>query len=92
MTKSDPYHNEYECPNDACGEWVSVPLPLAKYVMCPACKARLQINVDAEFYGGMWHDRTELSLCDPEREHKEAMLKHGLDWIAKNGRGTDATS
>jgi hypothetical protein len=77
MTPSDPYHNTYECPE--CSDDVSVPLPLPKFVMCPACKARLQINVDAEFYGGMWHDRTELDFADepdPERDHMQRMINH----------------
>jgi hypothetical protein len=75
MTKSDPYHNEYACPN--CEADVSVALPVAKYATCDECKTKLEIHPDADFEDGMWHDRTTLSIVDPEREHKERMVKYG---------------
>jgi hypothetical protein len=93
MTKSDPWHNSYECP--VCDEWVPIALPMAAYATCPGCKRKLKVMVDAEFDENGWHDRTELDFADepdPDREHKERMLRHGLDWIAKNVGGTDATS
>jgi hypothetical protein len=74
MTRSDPYHNDYPCPG--CEEDVSVPLPPPKYVTCPECHAKLEINVDAEWFDGMWHDRTSLSLVDPEQEHIKRMVDH----------------
>ena len=79
MTKSDPYHNEYECP--VCDEWVPVALPMAAYATCPGCKRKLKVMVDAEFDENGWHDRTELDVADdtnpdPEREHMKRMLKH----------------
>jgi hypothetical protein len=76
MTKSDPDHNEYECPVDDCGEWVSVALPVSKYVTCPSCNTKLEIHPDAEFFDEHWHDRTHLSVVDPEREHMKKMLNH----------------
>ena len=76
MTVSDPWHNEYECPVDECGEWVKVPLPLSAYVTCPSCHTKLEIHPDYEFEDGMWHDRTTLSVVDPEREHMKKMLNH----------------
>ena len=76
MTKSDPNHNEFECPN--CDEWIQVPLPSAKYVDCPWCKKTLEIMVDAEWFDGMWHDRTELSIVDDETAHKLRMLEHAM--------------
>jgi hypothetical protein len=76
MTKSDPDHNEYECPVDECGEWVSVALPVSKYVTCPSCHTKLEIHPDADWFDGMWHYRTTLSICDPEREHMERMVEH----------------
>jgi DNA-directed RNA polymerase subunit RPC12/RpoP len=80
MTKSDPYHNDHECPQ--CGDTVLVPLPYPKYVDCQECKSKLEIHPDAEFEDGLWHDRTELSIVDPERDHMKTMLqfakeKHG---------------
>ncbi len=74
MTKSDPWHNEYECPN--CDEWIAVPIPLAAYVNCPECKAKLEIHPNADWFDGFWHDRTTLSIVDPEREHMKLMLEH----------------
>jgi len=74
MTRSDPYHNSYECPE--CSDDVEVPLPLAKYVTCPTCKSKLEIHPDADWFDGMWHDRTELSVVDPERDHMRRMLDH----------------
>jgi hypothetical protein len=44
----------------------------------------LNINVDAEFDRGMWHDRTELSVVDPEREHMKTMLEHAKSREAQN--------
>lgn len=77
MTKSDPWHNHYECP--VCDEWVPVALPMAAYATCPGCKRKLKVMVDAEFDENGWHDRTELDVADepdPEREHMKRMLKH----------------
>lgn len=74
MTKSDPYHNFYSCPN--CEADVEVALPLAKYATCAECKTKLEIHPDAEFEDGMWHDRTVLSIVDPEREHMKRMVAH----------------
>lgn len=79
-------YNTYSCPN--CEDDVEVPLPVAKYATCESCGTKLEIHPDAEFDEDGWHDRTHLSVVDPEQEHKEAMLKHGLDWIAKNVGGT----
>jgi hypothetical protein len=76
---SDPYHNEYECPADDCGEWVPVPLPMAAYVTCPGCKRKLKVMVDAEFDENGWHDRTELDVADepdPERDHMKRMVAY----------------
>lgn len=79
MTKSDPWHNSYTCPN--CEEDVPCALPLAKFVECPECKTKLEIMVDAEFDNGSWHDLTKLSIaedscpeCRSDREHKQRMI------------------
>ena len=69
--------NTYSCP--ACEDDVEVPLPLAKYVTCESCKTKLEINVDADFEDGHWHDLTTLSVVDPDREHKERMLHGWMD-------------
>ncbi len=66
--------NYYECPE--CDEWVSVPLGPPKYVTCSHCKSRLEIHPEADFSDNMWHDRTTLSVVDPELEHMKAMLNH----------------
>lgn len=62
----------YECPN--CSEDVAVALPPAKYVDCHSCHSKLEIHPDADFFDGMWHDRTTLSVVDPEREHMKRMF------------------
>jgi DNA-directed RNA polymerase subunit RPC12/RpoP len=72
MTKSDPWHNQYTCPN--CEADVSVALPVARYATCPECHFKLEIHPDAEFEDGHWRDRTELSVV--EREHMKKMLRH----------------
>ncbi len=66
--------NTYSCPN--CEADVSVALPLAKYAECLECKTKLEIHPDADFEDGMWHDRTTLSIVDPQREHMKVMLEH----------------
>jgi hypothetical protein len=66
--------NEYSCPN--CEEDVSVPLPASKYVNCGHCKTKLEVHPDAEFYDGLWHDLTTLSIVDEEREHMKRMVAH----------------
>jgi hypothetical protein len=71
-------YNEYPCPN--CEEDVRVPLPPSKYATCPGCKKTLEIHPDAEFEDGLWHDRTTLSIVDPEREHMKRMLRHLHDY------------
>jgi DNA-directed RNA polymerase subunit RPC12/RpoP len=71
--KPEPY-NDYPCPN--CEADVRVSLPAAKYAECEECGAKLEIHPDAEFYDGMWHDLTELSVVDPGEEHRRAMLEH----------------
>ncbi len=82
MTYPSEY-NEYPCPN--CEADVRVALPAAKYATCPECKAKLEIHPDADFEDGMWHDRTELSIVDPEREHMKTMLEHAKSKEAQNG-------
>ncbi len=71
--KPEPY-NEYPCPN--CEADVRVALPVSKYATCDECKAKLEIHPDAEWFDGFWHDRTTLSIVDPEREHMKVMLEH----------------
>jgi predicted RNA-binding Zn-ribbon protein involved in translation (DUF1610 family) len=58
--------NEYECPN--CGDTVQVPMPASKNVDCTSCGAKLEIHPDAEFFDGLWHDRTELSIVSAPAE------------------------
>jgi hypothetical protein len=74
--------NEYPCSN--CEEAVRVPIPPSKYIICQHCKTQLEIHPDAEFYDGLWHDLTTLSVVDPEREHMRKVIRNGLDWIADN--------
>ncbi len=81
--KQCPSSNDFECPN--CEEWLSVPLPYAKYVDCPWCKKKLEIHPDADFDRGMWHDRTTLSVVDPEREHMKQMVDHAKSKEAESG-------
>ncbi len=69
--KPEPY-NEYPCPN--CEADVRVGLPVSKYAECPECKAKLEIHPDADWFDGFWHDRTTLSIVDPEREHMQRMV------------------
>lgn len=88
MTKSDPYHNDYECPE--CSDDVEVPLPVAKYVTCPTCNSKLVIHVDAEFDRGMWHDRTTLSVLDEREQHIKRMLKHLTEDNERAFDGEDA--
>jgi hypothetical protein len=66
--------NQYPCPG--CEEDVDVPVPASKYVSCQHCKVKLEVHPDAEFYDGLWHDLTTLSIVDEEREHMKRMLKH----------------
>lgn len=67
--------NDFECPN--CFEWLKVPIPYARYVDCPSCRAKLEIHPDAEFDEGVWHDLTELSIV--EEEHMKRMLNFALE-------------
>jgi hypothetical protein len=71
--KPSPF-NEYQCPE--CDEDVRVELPAPSYVECQHCKSTLELHPDFEFEDGFWHDRTTLSIVDPEREHMKRMLKH----------------
>lgn len=71
---SQSLFNEYECPE--CDAWVRVALPPSRYVKCPECMSNLEVHQDADFEDGMWHDRTTLSVVDPEREHMKRMLNH----------------
>jgi hypothetical protein len=73
MYRSSNY-NLYTCPN--CEEDVPVALPAAKWATCPECCTKLEIHPDADWEDGMWHDRTTLSVVDPEREHMKAMVRH----------------
>ena len=70
-------YNEYPCPS--CEEDVRVPIPPSKYVVCQSCKRQLEIHPDAEFYDGLWHDLTTLSIVDDQREHMKRMLRHLQD-------------
>jgi len=80
VIKSNPNSNDFECPN--CDEWLSVPLPYAKYVNCPWCKSKLEIHPDAEFEDGLWHDRTELSIV--EEDHMKRMIEYAKSHEHKN--------
>lgn len=70
-------YNEYPCPS--CEEDVRVPIPPSAYVVCQHCKTQLEIHPDAEFYDGLWHDLTTLSIVDDQHEHMKRMLKHLQD-------------
>jgi hypothetical protein len=83
---SDPYHNEYPCPN--CEADVSVALPAGDYATCDECKCKLEIHVDAEFEDGLWHDRTTLSVVDEEREHMRRMVAHAKRMEDQHGNQT----
>ena len=48
----------YNCPE--CGEEIVITQDSLTYTDCPTCKAKLSIDVDAEFVDGMWRDLTTL--------------------------------
>lgn len=48
----------YTCPKCGCEE---VHIEHTHDITeCPECHSKLKVDVDAEFYNGMWHDRTKL--------------------------------
>ena len=70
----DPNYNEYECPE--CGEWVRIGLPAPAQVKCSnqECGLLLNVDVDADFDEGGWHDRTSLCVA-PNQNDSRAILE-----------------
>lgn len=48
---------EIECPD--CGEWLTYGENQVS-VTCPDCQIQWNIDADAEFVNGSWHDLTHL--------------------------------
>lgn len=50
--------SEFECLN--CGTWLIVTDHNARGCTCPECNTQYDIDYDAEFTNGMWHNLTKI--------------------------------
>jgi hypothetical protein len=54
---------KYEAP--CCGEWIEIlPTTDKDNMICPWCRKRLRLEIDAEFIDGHWHDLSKLVKTD----------------------------